>query len=85
MGEESKEAFQRERKTMGTILITFDLACGLRAAYDSAYVQANPDGMAGNISNILATSVFDLLPISCILYYHMKNFKTIVRTTADDK
>ena len=39
--------------------------------------------MKAYTSNILLTFVFDLLPVSLILYYHMKNFKIIERTTVD--
>ena len=64
---------------MFMILIIFDLSFVLRAVYNEIYIRLEIDGFKGSVSNILSTSIFDLIPISLILYYHMKNFKTIKR------
>ena len=70
---------------MSMILIVFDLSFVFRGTYNELYARLEWDGFEGNVSNILTTSVFDLIPVSLILYYHMTNFKTIKIASVSNK
>lgn len=65
------------------ILVIFDLSFVLRAVYNEIYVALNLDDTVGYITSILSGSIFDCMPISLILYYHMKNFKAIKPVEAE--
>lgn len=74
---QDSKCFERERRTLLAILIIFDLSFILRATYNEIYVRSEFAYFTACLTNILSGSIFDLLPISLILFIHNHNFKTI--------
>lgn len=70
-----KDIFRGERVTFIVMLLIFNLANILRAIYAYFVYQNLGDGkVALKVCNILAGAIFDLLPISLILFVHTRNF-----------
>ena len=61
------------------ILIIFDCSYLVRALWDRYGVIKITSGLGICISQIMCGAVFDLMPLSLILYFHAKNFLLIQR------
>ena len=81
---EDISAFRLEKRILITILLIFDSSYVLRLIYDIIlahqtnqifhYIQYDYWQI---ICMVVMPNVFDLIPISCILYIHARNFQVI--------
>ena len=69
-----KETFRKERRTLLTILVIFDLSYVLRALYDLLFAQYASMPFFLAVSALIIPELFDMIPICLILIYHTKNF-----------
>ena len=77
---EDMAVFKREKCTLLTILIIFDISFVLRFVTDifTSHASRNFEyDMLPTINAIVTPQVCDLIPICCILYIHSRNFKAI--------
>lgn len=73
--KEQIEFFNREIRTLWKILIVFNSSYLLRGIWDQMSSPYMPEYymMMLNIATGLA---FDCFPVSCLIYFHYRNFKT---------
>jgi len=74
---DDKQAFNKERCTLLTILIIFDFSFVVRAAWDIAYAAfLDTDNCSNMILTMNVAVLCDLVPTCCVLYFHATNFTT---------
>ena len=83
---EDKQTFKKESMQLLIILIIFDCSFIIRAVYDGIYPQFKKHDWPVTIAVVTLTFyvVCDFVPISCILFYHSRNFKIISLIASED-
>ena len=79
---EDKQLFKREKCTMLTILVIFDSSFVLRLITNLVIAQFAKDyegeyKMGLCILSLILPQLWDVVPICCVLFIHMQNFKVI--------
>jgi len=69
--------FRQERRTFFLVLWLFDISYLLRAIYSQVFFFDQIENFTALVLDLFIGILFDLIPLSMILYIHRRNFKTI--------
>mmetsp|Transcript_35971 Transcript_35971/g.47332 ORF Transcript_35971/g.47332 Transcript_35971/m.47332 type:complete len:118 (-) Transcript_35971:523-876(-) len=69
--------FRQERRTFFLVLWLFDISYLLRAIYSQVFFFDQIENFTVVVLDLFVGILFDLIPLSMILYIHRRNFKTI--------